>query len=140
MSEFTRRSALTIGATTAAALPLLAVPRQARAGMYADDAGEEIMPGIRMVALGEWPVAFGGYKRAVANDYIIGPGMGFAEEAMKNDMICQMMEGELKIVHDGMEFVGKTGHVFSCVIGTTESDHNESSAPAIMRVIDLFPT
>ena len=129
---------MSLGLTMVAAVPLVALPTSAAAEMYAADAGKEIMPGIRQVELGEWPVNFGGYTRAVANDYIIGPGTGFPEETMKNDMVCQMMEGELEITWDGTPFTGKAGHLFSCVVGTTEADMNESSAPAIMRVIDLF--
>ena len=139
MVVLNRRTALTLGLSVVAAGPLVVLPAPAAAEMYAADAGKEIMPGIRQVELGEWPVNFGGYKRAVANDYIIGPGTGFPEDAMKNDMLCQMMEGELQITLDGKPFAGKAGHTFSCVVGTTEKDMNDSGAAAIMRVIDLFP-
>ncbi len=138
MDDVNRRSAMTLGLTMAAAAPLVALPTSAAAEMYSADVGKEIMPGIRQVELGEWPVNFGGYTKAVANDYIVAPGKGFPEEVMKNDMLCQMMEGELQITQDGTLFAGKTGHVFSCVVGTTEKDMNESSATAIMRVIDLL--
>ena len=138
MDDVNRRSAMTLGLTMAVAAPLVALPTSAAAEMYGTDAGKEIMPGIRQVELGEWPVNFGGYTKAVANDYIVAPGMGFPEEVMKNDMLCQMMEGELQITLDGNLFAGKTGHVFSCVVGMTEQDMNEGSVPAIMRVIDLF--
>ena len=139
MDGLNRRSALTLGVSVVAAAPLAVLPAPAAAEMYAADAGKEIMPGIRMVELGEWPVNFGGYKRAVANDYIVSPGASFPEEAMKNDMLCQIMEGEIMINQDGNVSTAKAGQVYSCMIGTVETDKNESAAAAIMRVIDLFP-
>ena len=139
MEGLNRRSAMTLGLTVAAAVPLAVLPSAAGAEMYAADAGKEIMPGIRQVELGEWPVNFGGYKRAVANDYVMGPGAAFPEETMKNDMLCQIMEGEIQINQDGNMMAAKTGHVYSCMIGTVETDKNEGDTSAIMRVIDLFP-
>ena len=58
---------------------------------------------------------------------------------MKNDMLCQVMEGEIMINQDGNVSKAKAGHVYSCMIGTVETDKNEGAAAAIMRVIDLFP-
>ena len=139
MEDLNRRSAMTLGLTVAAAVPLAVLPSAAGAEMYAADAGKEVMPGVRMVALGEWPVNFGGYKRAVANDYVMGPGTAFPEETMKNDMLCQIMEGEIVINQDGNISTAKTGHVYSCMVGTVETDKNEGTTAAIMRVIDLFP-
>lgn len=138
MDDVNRRSAMTLGLTMAAAAPLVALATPATAEMYGPDAGKEIMPGIRQVELGEWPVNFGGYTKAVVNDYIIAPGVGFPEEAMKNDMICQMMEGEVWVKQGGNEFTAKAGHVYSCATGTTEEDKNEGETVAIMRIIDLF--
>ena len=139
MDGLNRRSALTLGFSVVAAAPLAVLPTPVSAEMYAADAGKEVMPGIRMVALGEWPVNFGGYKRAVANDYVMGPGTAFPEETMKNDMLCQIMEGEIAINQDGNMSTAKAGHVYSCMIGTVETDKNEGTIAAIMRVIDLFP-
>ena len=139
MTDFNRRSAMTVGLSVAAATPFGLLPKPAVAEIYAADAGKEIMPGIRQVELGEWPVDFGGYKRAVASDYIIAPGAGFPDDTMKNDVLCQMMEGELEITLNGTAFTGKVGHMFSCVVGTTETDMNKTAAAAIMRSIDLFP-
>ena len=139
MDDVNRRSAMTFGLTVAVAAPLVALSTPATAEMYGPDVGKEIMPGIRQVELGEWPVKFGGYTRAVANDYIMGPGTAFPEEVMKNDMLCQIMEGEIVINQDGNISTAKTGHVYSCMIGTVETDKNEGDTSAIMRVIDLFP-
>ena len=60
------------------------------------------------------------------------------EKAMKNDMLCQIIEGEIWINQDGKEYTAKVGHVYSCVVGTMEIDRNDGSVPAIMRVINLF--
>ena len=138
MEGLNRRSAMTLGLTVAAAVPLAVLPSAAGAEMYAADAGKEIMPGIRQVELGEWPVNFGGYKRAVANDYVMGPGAAFPEETMKNDMLCHMVEGETASMQDGVAFTAKSGMIYSCATGMVGSDKNEGSIPAVMRVIDLF--
>lgn len=138
MDDVSRRSAMTLGLTVALAAPLIAVPTLAAGEMYGADAGTELMPGIRQVALGEWVVDFGGYTKAVMNDYVMGPGTSFPEEAMKNDMLCQILEGEIKINQDGNMIAAKVGHVYSCKVGTVETDTNEGDTAAVMRVIDLF--
>ncbi len=138
MDEVSRRSAMTLGLTVAVAAPFIAMPSSAASEMYGADAGTEIMPGIRQVALGEWPVDFGGYTKAVMNDYVMGPGAAFPEEVMKNDMLCQIVEGAITINQDGNMIAAKAGHVYSCKIGTVEIDTNEGDTAAIMRVIDLF--
>jgi quercetin dioxygenase-like cupin family protein len=141
MENLNRRSALALGLTAAAAaVPLVASMSPAKAAMYGPDVGKEIMPGIRQVDIGKFSVNFGNYKSAVVTDWVIAPGHGFPEDTMKNDSVCQIVEGELKITHDGKTFVAKTGHLFSCTIGSTETDDNEGSVAAIMRSIDLFST
>ena len=52
MDGLNRRSALTLGFSVVAATPLAVLPTPVAAEMYAADAGKEVMPGIRMVALG----------------------------------------------------------------------------------------
>lgn len=138
MDDVNRRSAMTLGLTVAVAAPLVALSTPVAAEMYGPDVGKEIMPGIRQVELGEWPVNFGGYTRVVMNDYIMGPGAAFPEEVQKNDMLCQILEGEITIRQDGNMIAAKTGHVYSCMVGTVETDVNEGDTAAIMRVIDLF--
>ena len=138
MEEMHRRSALLLG-MTAGALPVLAVAAPAAAAMYGADVGKEIMPGIRQVDVGKGPIAIGAYKTAVVTDYVFAPGSGFPDEAMKNDMICQIMEGELWVKQGDNEFTAKAGHVFACAKDTFEEDKNQSSATAVMRVIDLMP-
>ena len=58
---------------------------------------------------------------------------------MKNDMVCHMLEGEVWVKQGDVEYTAKAGHVFSCAKGQFEEDKNQSSAAAVMRVIDLLP-
>jgi hypothetical protein len=137
MENLDRRSAILFGASLF--VPLVSLSRPAEAAMYAADAGKEIMPGIRQVELGKWPIDLGSYKSAVVNDYVFGPGTGFPNEVMKNDMICQMIEGEVWVKQGDKEFTAKMGHTFTCAKDSSEEDKNQSSAVAVMRVIDLLP-
>ena len=139
MENMNRRSAMAFGLTVAAATPLVALATPAVAEMYGPDEGKEILPGIRQVELGEWPVSFATYKKAVVNDYIFAPGSGFPNEAMKNDMVCHMLEGEVWVKQGDKEYTAKAGHVFACAKDSFEEDKNQSSAAAVMRVIDLLP-
>ena len=137
MENFDRRSALVLGAAIFA--PLVSLSRPAMAALYTPDAGKEVMPGVRQVDLGKWPIDLGAYKNAVVTDYIFAPGSGFPSEAMKNDMICQMVEGEVWVKQGDKEFTAKMGHTFTCAKDSLEEDKNQSSAVAVMRVIDLLP-
>jgi ethanolamine utilization protein EutQ (cupin superfamily) len=73
-------------------------------------------------------------------DYIFAAGSGFPNEAMKNDMICQILEGEIWVKQGENQYTAKTGHVFACAKDSFEEDKNEGSTAAVMRVIDLLPT
>ncbi|HEU0222244.1 MAG TPA: hypothetical protein VFR34_08575 [Paracoccaceae bacterium] len=139
MEDINRRSALAVGLTMAAAAPLVALATPAAAEMYAPDAGKEILPGVRQVDLGKFPVDFATYKSAVLTDYVVAPGSGFPNEAMKNDMVCQITEGELWVKQGEKEFMAKTGHVFACAKDSFEEDKNQGNVAAVMRVIDLLP-
>ena len=68
MELIDRRSALVLGAVVAA--PVFALPRPAGAAMYGPDEGKEILPGIRQIDLGEWPVSFAAYKKVKVTDYV----------------------------------------------------------------------
>ncbi len=138
MENLDRRSALVLGA--AVILPLVSVSRPAAAAMYAADAGKEIMPGIRQVELGKWPLELAAYKNAAVNDYIVAPGAAFPEEKMMNDMICHIVEGEFLVKKGDKEFTAKAGHVYTCTKDSLEADKNTGSVAAVMRVIDLLTT
>jgi hypothetical protein len=137
MENLNRRSALFLGAALA---PVIGMPQPAAAAsMYGPDAGKEILPGIREVNLGKWPISLAAYKTAEVTDYVFAPGSGFPDEAMKNDMICQIMEGELWVKQGDKAYTAKAGHVFACAKDTFEEDRNQSNAPSVMRTINLFP-
>ncbi len=138
MESLDRRSAIMLGAAIVA--PLVSLPRPAAAAMYAPDAGKEIMPGIRQVELGKWPLDLAAYKNAVVNDYIAAPGAGFPEEKMPNDMLCHIVEGEFKVKRTDKEFTVKAGDVYNCNKDSSEAATNTGSVAAIMRVIDLLPS
>jgi hypothetical protein len=138
MESLNRRSALFLGVALAPTMGLS--QPAAAASMYGPDAGKEILPGIRQVDLGKWPINIATYKTAVVTDYIFAPGSGFPDEAMKNDMICQIMEGAIWVKQGDRAYTAKAGHVFACAKDTFEEDKNQSSATAVMRVIDLMPT
>ena len=95
MEDMDRRSAMALGLTVAAATPLFALATPAAAAMYGPEDGKEIMPGLRQVILSEYPATFGGYAKVMLSDFIYAPGVAEPSSAMPNDMICQMIEGEL---------------------------------------------
>ena len=139
MEDMNRRSALALGLSVGA-VPMLAFATPAVAAMYAADAGKEILPGIRQVDISKGAIEIGGYKSAVVTDYVFAPGSGFPNEAMKNDMVCQIIEGELWVKQGDKEYTAKAPFVFACGKDTFEEDKNQSNAAAVMRVIDLMPT
>ena len=58
---------------------------------------------------------------------------------MQNAMICECTQGTLEIGQDDHKpFVAKTGHLWTCDVGTIEITANKGSTPATMRVIDLM--
>ena len=137
METLDRRTALAFGA--AVLVPLVSLSRPAAAAMYAADAGKEIMPGIRQIELGEWPIGIGTYKKAKVSDFTVVPGGAFPEEKMMTDVICHILEGEFWVKQGDKEFTAKTGHMFTCAMDTLEEDKNTGSTTAIMRVIELMP-
>ena len=58
---------------------------------------------------------------------------------MQDAMICECTQGTLEIGQDDHKpFVAKTGHMWTCNVGTIEITANKGSTPATMRVIDLM--
>ena len=58
---------------------------------------------------------------------------------MQDAMICECTQGALEITQDNDKpFVAKTGHMWTCNVGTIEISANKGSTPATMRVIDLM--
>lgn len=140
MEDMNRRTAMALGLTAAAATPLVSLPTPAAAAMYGPEDGKELMPGLRQVVISEYPATFGGYAKVMVSDYIYAPGTAEPSSAMPNDMICQMMEGELMTkLRDEEGSVSKVGRVWTCAKGALEQNTNQSDAVAVMRTFDLLP-
>lgn len=140
MDAINRRSTLALGLTMAA-MPLITSATPAAAQTYGPTEGKEIAPGVRVVALGERASVIPAYKTLKLRDVVIQPGAKTPDNAMMNDMLCHMTEGELSVVQNENKFMVKKGDVWACAKGnTTEGTQNTSSAVAIMRIIDLLTT
>ena len=140
MEDMNCRTAMALGLTVAAATPLVALATPAAAAMYGPEDGKEIMPGLRQVIISEYPATFGGYAKVMVSDYIYAPGTAEPSSAMPNDMICQMVEGELLTkLRDEEESISKVGRVWTCAKGALEQNTNQSDAFAVMRTFDLLP-
>jgi hypothetical protein len=140
MEDITRRSALVLGLTTAATLPALLTPTPAVAQRYRPDEGREIAPGVRRIELTKRASEIPGYATVSMRDTVYQPGSKSESSAMMNDMVCHCLEGELQVSQGpDKQFVAKTGDVWSCMKGMPETNVNNGSTIAIMRVIDLIP-
>ncbi len=140
MEDIDRRSALALGLTTAVALPALLTPTPAFAQRYRPDEGKELAPGVRRIDLTKRASQIPAYATVSMRDIVYQPGSKSDNPAMKNDMVCHCLEGELQVSQGSdMKFVAKTGDVWSCKQGMPEANVNNGSTVAIMRVIDLIP-
>lgn len=138
MENIGRRSAIALGLAAAAA-PALVSSRAAMAQAYGPDEGKEIAPGVREIELSQREAIIPGYKTVKMLDFVFQPGSHGPQETMESDMVCHMLEGELRIVQNGREFRAKKNDVYTCAKGTTEEDWNEGNAVAVMRVTLLLP-
>src|SRR5688572_25512714 len=140
MEDIDRRSALALRLTTAVALPALLTPTPAFAQRYRPDEGKELAPGVRRIDLTKRASQIPAYATVSMRDIVYQPGSKSDNPAMKNDMVCHYLEGELHVSQGpDMQFVAKTGDVWSCKKGMPEANVNNGSTVAIMRVIDLIP-
>ena len=138
MLDIDRRSALAIGF---AGLSGLVLPEQAAAQTYGPNEGKELTKGVRQIDLGERESLIPAYKKVHLRDIVLQPGAKTPDNAMMNDMLCHMTEGELAVVQNDKQFTVKKGDVWTCAKGiTTEGTQNKSNAVAIMRIIDLLTT
>lgn len=139
MEDINRRSAMALGLTAAAAIPLITHGTPAIAAMYGAEDGKEFHPGVRVVLLGKRDSMIPAYKQIQLSDTVFQPGSTWPDEPMVNDMVCTVIEGELEITQGDMKFTCKSGDVYSCGKDTHESATNKGTTPAVMRVIDLLP-
>jgi hypothetical protein len=140
MEDMDRRSALALGLATAATVPALLTPTPACAQRYRPDEGREIAPGVRRIDLTKRASEIPAYATVSMRDVVYQPGSKSENPAMPNDMVCHCLEGELQVSQGpDKQFVAKTGDVWSCMKGMAETNVNNGSTIAIMRVIDLIP-
>ena len=138
MLDIDRRSALAIGF---AGLSGLVLPEQAAAQTYGPNEGKELTQGVRQIDLGERESLIPAYEKVRLRDIVLQPGAKTPDNAMMNDMLCHMTEGELAVVQNDKQFTVKKGDVWTCAKGiTTEGTQNKGNAVAIMRIIDLLTT
>ncbi len=146
MSDTDRRFALALGLSALGGA--LAIPRPAAAQPYRPDEGQERAPGVRMVlvserssmAAGGRDAVLPGYRSLRVEDYVYQPGAKSVGNSMPDDMVCQCIEGEMRLDHrHGHAFRATKGDVWTCVKGQPEDVENTGSTVAIMRVIHLLP-
>jgi hypothetical protein len=97
MLDIDRRSALAIGF---AGLSGLVLPEHAAAQTYGPNEGKELTQGVRQIDLGERESLIPAYKKVRLSDIVLQPGAKTPDNAMMNDMLCHMTEGELAVVQN----------------------------------------
>ena len=133
MTQVDRRSALAIG--LAAASAAMVKPAAAQTTNYKDTT---VAPGVVNRVYGEGPSIIPGFKTVSLRDIIIQPGSKTPEnQVMVNAMVCQVTEGELRVVQDGKTFTAKKDFVWTCNKDTKEHSANDGRVVAIMRITDL---
>ena len=133
MTQVDRRSALAIG--LAAASAAMVKPAAAQTTNYKDTT---VAPGVVNRVYGEGPSIIPGFKTVSLRDIIIQPGSKTPEnQVMMNAMVCQVTEGELRVVQDGKTFTAKKDFVWTCNKDTIEHSANDGRVVAIMRITDL---
>jgi hypothetical protein len=119
MGKIDRRSALMFGLATAGTALVPAEPALAHQP-YRPDEGKEIAPGVRVVEVSERASMHGrasvlpAYKRIKVVDVVFQPKATEKSDAMRNDMICQCIDGEMRLDHrDGHAFTVKQNDVWT---------------------------
>ncbi len=134
MEQINRRSALACGLAGVYGLVL------SEQAVAQPSPGKDLGPGVRQVDFGERDSLIPAYGKVRLRDIVLQPGAKTPENAMMNDMLCHMTEGELAVVQNDKKFTVKKGDVWTCAKGiTTEGTQNNGNIVAIMRIIDLLP-
>jgi uncharacterized cupin superfamily protein len=129
MTELSRRSALSLAATTA--FVATTAPFAAQAHLTAE--------GISGQLLGKCDSAIAGYKWIALRDVIYRPGAKTSNPQAMNDMICHVPAGELLVTQsNGAEFIVREGDVWACKAGVGEEIENICPTHAVVRIIDLI--
>jgi hypothetical protein len=141
MKNIDRRHTVALCMVTGVA-SALSFSQSAAAQTYKTTEGKEVAPGVRQVDLTQRPSRIPAYQKVSMRDVIYQPGASDGTPmVMKNDMVCQITEGELTLSDGtGKQFTAKKGDVWSCgKTVTTEGGKNNGTTVAIMRIIDLLP-
>ena len=143
MEDLNRRSAMALGLTAAAVVPLVALARPARAAeivpAYGPNDGKQIAPGVRLVEVGTWDSVMTGIKSVLVVDAVFQPGAADIESVMDNDMICFITAGEFTIKKADKVFNVKKGEYYTCGKGKTDHATNISKEVGIHRITILIP-
>jgi quercetin dioxygenase-like cupin family protein len=145
MKVMTRRSAVALGMTTAAAAPLfgLATPAGAAgiAPTYGPDEGKELSPGRRRIEVGTAPSEMAAYKEIKVIDIVYQPGAVDPKEAvMDMDMMCFILAGEFTIKKmENQVYTVKEGDFYTCGKGRTDHATNISNRVGIHRIALMIP-
>ncbi|MGF9762356.1 cupin domain-containing protein [Microvirga sp. 0TCS3.31] len=139
-----RRSAVTLGLSAAAAAPLLGWATSAKAAgapNYGPTEGRELSPGRRLVEIGEIPSEMAAYKSVKIVDVVYQPGAADPKEAVMDvDMMCYILAGEFSIKKAGKEpYTVKEGDFYTCGKGKTDKATNISNGVGIHRIAMLMP-
>lgn len=138
MESIDRRTTLAIILATASAAALGANAQAQTADASKD---QTIAPGVVVRVYGESDSMIAGFKSAKVFDVIMQPGSKTPEASspMTIAMVCQMIEGEMRLLREGKDVIVKTNDVWTCKVGTNELGFNDTKAVAVMRVIGLTP-
>ncbi len=138
MESMNRRTAMAVGVVAVAA-PLFVSPASAEIPAYGPEDGKELVPGVRLVEIGEFHSDIPAYKSITMVDIVYQPGAVFPETVMDNDMVCFILAGEFKIKKVDQEFIVKEGETYTCAKGKTDGNENISSVVGIHRVSVMIP-
>ena len=138
MENIDRRTTLAIILATASAA---ALGEKAQAQTADASKDQTIGPGVTVRAYGEAESIIPGFKSAKVYDVIMQPGSKTpdATSPMTAALVCQMVEGELRLLREGKDVTVKMNEVWTCIVGTNELAFNDTQAVAVMRVISLTP-
>ncbi|MER8387516.1 hypothetical protein NKJ46_03135 [Mesorhizobium sp. M0166] len=139
MKTINRRSAIALGVTAAAVMPLFTLAAAAKVKKYGPKEGKEIAPGVRLVEVGTGNSDIPAYKSISIVDIVFQPGAAAPAMVMDNDMVCTITAGEFTIKKADKQFKLKEGDVYTCSKGKTDEAANTSKVVGIHRIAVLIP-
>ena len=138
MENIDRRTTL---AFVLAAASAAALGEKAQAQTADASKDKTIAPGVTVRVYGEAKSMIPGFTSAKVYDVIMQPGSKTPEATspMKTAMVCQMVEGEMRLLREGKDVTVKMNEVWTCHVGKNELGFNDTKAVAVMRVVGLTP-